>query len=248
MSTLTARYDAPTRAVELTVTSPAPIAGITRSDANGTRPVRMRTDQIHAAGTFQIIDYEPAIAGRIQYVLTTDATAAPAWVEIPAAQDPTFVLPAIPQFTVTVENVHGYSAGRESRATFHTIINRDDPIVAEGGLTPRTGTLEVFAAQYMDALNLENMIQRGQCCLYRQSEHAGMDMYFYASASDIEPDEGAWKLTLSYVEVSFPPGNVLSGAGWTFDALANEGGTFLDLPARFESFHDLAIKQERAGA
>ena len=243
MSDLKARYDAAARAVVITVVSDAPIAGITRSDNNGTRPVRRRTDQMSARGLFEIIDYEAALTGQIQYVLTADPATPPAWIMIPAGQSPTFVLPAIPQFNISVDTVHGYAASRTSRATFHTVVNRVDPIVAEGRLTPRTGRLDVFAAEYMDALNLESMLERGQCCLYRQGEHAGMDMYFYASDTAIDPDEGAWKLTLNYVEVSFPAGNVISGAGWTFNALAASGGTFLDLPARFSTFHDLTINQ-----
>lgn len=244
MSDLAARYDATASAVVLTVASSSAIAGITRSDSNGTRPVRMRADQKTATGRFEIIDYEPALTGQIQYVLTADPLTPPVWVEIPAGHSPVFVLPSIPQFTVTVDNVHGYAAGRTSRATFHTIVNRTDSIVAEGNLTPRAGRLDIYAAEYIDALNIDNMLERGQCCLYRQSEHAGMDMYFYATDTAIEPDEDAWKLTLSYVEVNFPPGDVLSGAGWTFDALTAAGGTFLDLPARFSTFHDLTIRQE----
>ena len=247
MSTLTATPDPETGTIALTVDDAANYAGIIRADNNGTRPVRARADQLPAAaGARTITDYEPALAGLIQYtlleVVPSPTPPAPVWAQFPAAMAPRFILPSVPQFAVTAELVHGYSAARKSRSTFHEIIGRNDAIVAEGRLTPRTGTLDVWLGEYIGARNLESLLERGQAAMYRQAEHAGMDMYFHVTGTDLTPDEGDWKLSVGYQEIDFPSGNVMTAAGWTFDKLKLRQ-SFYTVARDYRTFNDLAIGQ-----
>lgn len=255
MSLITATPDPVTGTVRLELEDGANYAGIARADHNGTRPVRTRANQKAAApGPRTIIDYEPSLSGLIQYSLIEAAPSStppePTWTTLggglagPAMPSdlPRFILPSIPQFSVVVDTVHGYTAARTTRSTFHEIIGRDDSIVAEGRLTPRKGSLEVWLAEYIDARNLDNMLERGQVALYRQAEHPGMDMYFHVESTDVAPDEGAWKMSIAYREVDFPPGDVISGDGWTFNALKGRE-SFYTVARDFRSFLDLAIGQ-----
>lgn len=250
MSTLTATPDPASGTVRLVISDASKFIGIDRADHNGTRPVRKRSDQASKPGVLEIVDYEPSLSGLIQYTLVElgGSLAAPAWTSLSGLSElPRFILPSIPQFSVTVDTVHGYSAARRSRSTFHTVINRNDPIVAEGRLTPRTGSLDVWLGEYMDAKNLDNMFERGQVVLYRQAEHPGMDMYFHAADVSLAPDEDSWRLSLGYVEVDFPPGDVLSGENWTFDAVASGHANFNTVAQQYHSFHDLTIGQKDVG-
>jgi hypothetical protein len=239
MALITATPDPATATVELVLDPALGITTILRADANGTRPVRLRTGDLPASGTITVTDYEAAIAGPLFYRVL-GAAAEPVWTSLDL-ELPRFILPSIPHFFVVAETVHGYSAGRASRATFHTVIGRDDPLVAEGRLSSRTGILDVWFGTYAEARSLEDMLARGQTAMYRQAEHPGMDMYFHVTGTDVVPDEVSWKLTANYVEVGFPPGNVLTDKTWTFTKLAQVGGSFDEVTDDYASFHDLAV-------
>lgn len=254
MSTLKASTDPVAGTITITIDDASRFVRLVRSDVNGSRPVRRRANQGARAGELVLVDYEPSLSGLIQYQLieTGGVASEPLWTTFGGeARLPRFILPSVPQFFVTVDTVHGYSSARKSRATLHTVINRNDAIVAEGRLTPRRGRLEIFCSEYMHGKNLENLLERGQAALYRQAENPGQDMYFYVDpdgGTSFDPDGAAWRLTVDYVEVDFPSGDVISGENWTFDTLAKTGTSFDAVAGSYRSFVDLAIGQKAVGS
>lgn len=242
MSTVTAVPDARTASVDLTISSAAGLTGIIRADINGTRRVRLREDQLPATGMLTVTDWEPALTGLIQYRL--EGQAGDAWTTV-GADLPRFHIPSIPQYSQAVETVHQYSSSRETRSIFHEVINRNDSMVAEGRMTPRSGDLAIFFDTYQGARDLEDLLERGKVVHYRQSEHPGMDMYFHATSLRIDPDEDStWKLAVGYKEVDFPDGYVLSTAGWTFAGLRDSSDSFEAVAQEYGSFVDVAIGEQ----
>jgi hypothetical protein len=224
----------------LSIDSTDPVLTITRSDPNGTRPVRTRAGTLPKAGTFTITDYEPAITGQIQYRITTATAEASAWATL-GGMLPRFVMPSIPLFSVEVDNVYAYSATRESRATVHDVVGRRDPIIVQGKLGTRRGSMGIYCEDHGAAMRLTAMFERGQTVLYRQSEHQGMDMYFIPLTVSPSPASGRWELTVSYVEMDYPAGDVQSDPDWTFAKLAATGGTFAAVATGYRTFVDLVL-------
>lgn len=243
MATLTLTPDARTGSVVLKIDNATGVTAIVRADVNGTRPVRLERGTLPAKTALTVTDWEPALSGLIQYRLVGLPLEASAWTALPGAELPRFVLPSIPQFSVVVQTVTGYNAARDSRSIFHKVIDRAAPLVAEGQLEPRTGTLTCLFESYAEAKDLEDLLERGQTVMYRQQEHPGLDMYFHATrtAVDVDTDTDTWTLAVDYVEVAFPAGNVLSAAAWTFEALAAKYSTFEAVNEAYGSFHDLTI-------
>lgn len=243
MRTLTLTPDMRTGSVKIHLDNAAGVTELLRADLNGTRPVRLERGTLPATGTLTVTDWEPCLSGQVQYRIVHPLEEAAAWVSLPAAALPRFLLPSIPQFSVVCESVSQYDAARSSRSTFHEVIGRTGPLVAEGRLGLRTGKLVAEYGTYAEARDLEDLLERGQTAMYRQQEHPGLDMYFHAEAQAIRytPDTGIWELEISYREVAFPTGPVLSAAAWTFDALADRHKTFSDVAAAYGTFHDLTI-------
>lgn len=248
MST-TATADLETGKVTLRITGTERITSITRADDNGTRPVRLAAGVLPSAGNLTVIDHEPALSGNIQYRVTRATGLEADWVSLAVPgrpQPPRFILPANPLYSVAVETVTDYSAGRVSSSTIHEIIGRPDPVMALGQLRPRTGRLEVFTRTYQEARDLESLFERGQVAMYRQAENPGQDMYLVGTELNTSPtDEAlAWLTTITYQELPFPAGPVLSRPDWTFDALAAEYATFEDVAVKFANFNQLTIGEE----
>lgn len=243
MATLTLTPDERTGSVTLSIDNATGVTAIVRADVNGTRPVRLERGKLPAKGALTVTDWEPALSGLIQYRLIGLPLEASAWTALPKAKLPRFVLPSIPQFAVVAQTVTDYNAARDSRSLFHKVIGRASPLVAEGELEPRTGTLTCLFDSYAEAKDLEALLERGQTVMYRQQEHPGLDMYFHASrtAVNVDPESETWTLAVDYVEVAFPSGAVLSAAAWTFDALAEAYPTFEAVSESYGSFHDLTI-------
>lgn len=247
--TTTATADLETGKITLRITGAGKVTSITRADDNGTRPVRLAAGALPTAGAVTVVDHEPALSGMIQYRVTRDNGLESAWATLARpglALYPRFILPANPMYAVTVETVTDYSAGRTSSATTHEIIGRPDPVMSLGQLRPRTGTLEVFTRTYQEARNLESLFERGQVALYRQAENPGQDMYLVGTQLATKPAEDAvaWLTTITYQELLFPVGPILTRPDWTFEALAAEYPSFEDVAVKFASFHQLTIGEE----
>lgn len=239
---LSLEVDKRNAAIILAVDNAAGVTGFIRSDRNGTRRVRLRADELPATGPLRFTDWEPALSGLIQYqAIGQDASA---WAEV-GAMLPRFHIPSIPQYSQVVQTVTAYGHTRDTRSVFHEVINRSDDVVAEGEMTPRRGRLAAVCETYQDALDLESVLRRGKVIQYRESDHHGIDMYFHTVSLAVDQEADRWVVTLEYREVDFPTGPVLSTKNWTFAALAAEVPSFEDVTARYGTFIDLAIGEER---
>lgn len=248
MVTLTAVANPEMGTVSLKLDSTAGVAGILRSDVNGLHPVRLRSGELAGDGGRTVIDYEPALAGPVLYRLTGTAavTGVQEWADLGGAGLPRFHLPSIPQFTVPAQAVTAYEYERTSRAVFHQVINRADPLVAQARMGTRVGTLTARFDAYDAARAVANVLERGQTLMFRQVENPGQDMYFHSSRFRVLalPEDDAWEVQISFTEIENPPGNVLTRGGWTFDLLARWVKNFDALGTDYLSFNDVTIGEE----
>jgi hypothetical protein len=243
--TLTATPDPSSGTVALQLTSPADVLTLTRSDVNGTRPVRVPAGTIPGSGTLTITDYEPALTGQIQYRATTATDPeASAWVTLGGGL-PRFVMPSIPLYSVEVDTVYAYSAPRATRGTVHEVVGRADPIIVAGRMGTRRGTLGIVCDDHGDVLRLTSMMERGQTVLYRQSDNPGMDMYFYPLGVAPAPSSGKWELSVDYVELAYPSGPVQSDPSWTFGKLARTATTFAKVSTDYADFNALTLNEKK---
>lgn len=220
---------------------------ITRSDANGTGPVRLRTGQAPIGGLLTLTDYEPALVGLVRYdvvdgagAITTASTTLSGLVTTPR-----IVGVQEPQLTVSPELVTGYDSTRESGSAVLRVLGRADPVVLQNPTRTREGRLEVWCREYDDAREVESVLADSRILLLRQPTHPGMDMYFLAQSVGVTPlrhtSEGwRWQATCRYVEVRNPNLPLLGGAGWTFDDVAAYA-SFAAVRASFATFNELAV-------
>ncbi|MDO5876498.1 hypothetical protein FV140_14630 [Paenarthrobacter ureafaciens] len=159
---------------------------------------------------------------------------------------PWLMVPIAPNFSETVESITDYSSGRASNSTVHRIIGRADPIVVQGKLGTRTGTLEIWTDSVASARNLERVFDRGETVMLKQPVD-GIDMYFTADDLEVSPysvegvQETRYKFTVRFTEVKRPTGNLSGALGWNFDALAAGYGSFSAILAVYPTFDDLTI-------
>lgn len=250
MPTLSAQLDRTAGTVTLKVDDTRGVQALIRTDANGTRPVRMgggnRSLPGIGAGTW--VDHEAALGGYVSYRLDHPSFKDLVWVNLSGDWAPRFIIPTLPLVYAEAEIVTDYDSDRKSTATFHDVIGRTDPLVVEGRLSSRRGKLVAQFDSLSDSAALEALLRRGKTVMYRQSEHPGMDMYFHTESlsTSYDPEVGVWSVTVSYVEVSFPAGDIASTMGWTFDALTVAYSTFTEQSLAFESFQHLALGESYA--
>lgn len=217
-----------------------PVA-LTRTDANGTRAVRLPDGMEPIGGTMTVADYEAALAGLIRYDLTDGAgDTVSASTEL-AAELPRLGVAVLPQVAVELELVTGYEASRASSGTIHAVVGSGVPVPTIAELTTRRGTLQAGVADYATAADVEAVYTRGQVVLLRQPTHPGLDMYHVAESVQVTPDRaGRWSVVIRYVEVA-PPNAPLQGAlGWTYADVSGTYASYTELAAAFPSYADLA--------
>jgi len=236
--TITAAPSTVTGAAYLEITTTNPVVALTRTDKNGTRPVRLEAGALPFTGTATFRDYEPALSGPVLYRASTDYGTAETSTTL-AGQGPRFTVPASPLLSVGAATVYDYAANRKTRSTVHEVIGRADPIIVRARMGTRTGTLSIVCADHADLMDLEAVFALGATVMFRQAEHAGLDMYFHATETAAVPNTGKWELTVSYVELTYPAGPVLGA--WTFADLAATGATFAEIAAAYPSFTALLL-------
>lgn len=237
-----------TASVILEVTgAPAGAVVITRSDANGAVPVRLREGQAPIAGALTVVDYEPALVGTVTYdvvdsasVTTTATTSLAGLVVLPQLASV-----QLPQLSYEPELVTGYAGSRESGAGVLRPIGRRDALLLMAPSRMREGTLEIWCRDYDDAAAAEHLLAAGEYLMFRQNDYPGMDMYFAASRIRIEPlsntDAGwRWQTVCEFIEQRPPALPLLGAAGWTFDDVAGYA-SFAAVRADFEDFGALVV-------
>lgn len=242
MTAFTATPDPANGTMKLEIVKTDTITTLTRSDVNGTRPVRTTAGTLPSAGagTIGITDHEPALTGDIVYTLD----GAGVRTRFAPGGRPRFTLPFHPEITLAVDAVMTFTASREPAGTEHEIIGRPDPIIITAPMRSRRGSLEVVFDEYEQALELEGLLALGKTVMYRQSENFGQDLYFNPKSVSLASEDGIWKVTAGFTQLR-PPAGTRAAYGWTFGALAAlPGATFNSLPGDYESFDTLSIGQE----
>lgn len=230
-----------------TGTLPASLT-ITRTDANGTAPVRLRTGQAPIAGALTVVDYEAALTGAVTYdVVDTQQTRTTASTSLAGVSPrPQITGVQLPQLTYSPELVTGYDASREAASTVHRVVNRDDPVIVLGPTRTREGNLAVWCRSYVDAADVARVLALGRILMLRQLDYAGLDMYFLAQSIETTPLDSTtqgwrWQTTCRYIEVRNPALPLLGDAGWTFDDVVATYPTFGALRSAFTDFNDLVV-------
>lgn len=246
MPTLSAQIDREDAAVILTVDDRKDVQALIRTDANGTRAVRMPANlggRLPGIGSGVFVDHEVALGGRVSYRLVHPDFKDLVWVNMSGDWAPRFTLPAQPLVRATAEVVTEYDAERKTGATFHEVIGRSDPLVVEGILGSRSGSLKAEFDTLAASASLEAVLRRGKTVMYRQSEQPGMDMYFHVESlrTTVDPEHGVWSVEVAFVEVSYPAGTMVSDGSWTFATLTGAHATFTDVSLAYESYQDLAL-------
>lgn len=249
MTALSLTVQPATASVSLSVTgAPAGPVVITRTDVNGTNPVRLRTGQTTSGGALAIVDYEAALIGGLSYdvVDAANATTSASTSLEGLVSGPRIGAVQLPQLVHAPALVLGYDAARPNPSTVHRVINRPDPVVILATAQTREGTLEVFAVDYEDALALQDVVAQATLFLLRQTDFPGMDMWFLPSTARITPlaettDGWRWQVSVPYIETRPSSLPLLGAAGWTFDSVSGTYATFAAVRKAYPSFSALAV-------
>lgn len=239
MTIITATRNQDQALIDLDIEATSPVRRIFRTDANGTRMVRVHPSQLPASGSFNLKDREAALSGEIRYDVDDGAAGASATAYL-GLELPWLTIPVLPREPgVQVRTVHGYDAARESMSTFHYPIGRTDPLVTLGEMRTRTGRLKMFCADHAAVARLYRLSSRGEVMFLRQAEHLGLDMYFIPSGDAAEPVDGGWEYSADYVELAWPADPMVTTPGWTFADLKESADTFETVTERYLDFNHL---------
>lgn len=194
---------------------------ITRTDANGTAPVRLSPAQdaegASGSATMTVTDYEAALTGPVSYTVTdgngatatassTTGASPGVWLTLPAGSDP--AAPAPPPF-VQPTMVSQFDSSAESNGTVHKIIGRADPIANPGPLTLGAGSLELWCPDYTAADSVRALLAAGDVAQLRQPTFPGMDVYLVATHVQTRPTAlvagtQSWTVVVQYTQVAAP--------------------------------------------
>jgi hypothetical protein len=238
--------------VRLTITTDTALVSLVRADANGTATVRTRGDDvlgiIPPAGTNIVtLDYE-ASQGTVIYTATDTAGAAhQASVQFVLLQ-PWIFVPVMPNYSTALQTVTGYNAQVPGRSTVHEPLGKTSPTVVIRAMATKRGTLGLWAGTHEAAQGILDTLSRGEVLMLRQAEHRGMDMYFIALDADLDTltvagAETLWGVSVRYIQVSRPIGNLATALGWDFTTVAASAGSFAELRTRYATFEDLRLNE-----
>lgn len=247
MTTITATTDTANGSVSLDIALTAAVTKVVRTNVNGSEEVRASEGQLPSAatGTLILIDFEAAHGLNTYNAYAADGS----FVTTSTTFDignPWLSVPVMPQYSEQVETITAFGSGRDAATTVHRPLGRADNLVVMGKLGDRTGTLQIFCQTYSDARKLERIFERGEVVQLRQRVE-GLDMYFTATGIPVAPyavqgeTETRWSLTINYVEVRRPIGNLAGAFGWTFDTLAADFASYDAVTAAFTDYDALTL-------
>lgn len=233
-------------AVRLTVTgAPAGDLVITRTDANGSRPVRLLPGQAPIGGSLVTRDYEAALSGLITYQLVGDTGAVVAASTSLDVQAVIVSVPVRPARWSAAGTVTAWSESRASGAIVHQVPDRPDPIVITGPLGSRSGTATLRVPTYLGADAIRELPNLGDTILIRQPSYPGLDVYATVDRMDVDPAEVTgqlveWDVRVTFREVAAPTAPLLGAADWTLADVAATG-TIRDVRLAFPTLRALAV-------
>lgn len=200
---------------------------------------------------FVITDYEAA-SGPVRYDLISGSG------EVVSINVAGFVLdgpwlftPIVPGYSRKAVAVTGIDTKLDDNSNvFAGLLGRPDPIVVMRPPGLRTGTMEIYAGTYADALEILSPLQQATVMMLRQPEHAGMDMYFAPAGGtpqivNLTTNAGrtVWGVRVPYVEVKRPEGDLAGALGWTYADLLAAVPRYSDLRRTFATYADLRINK-----
>ena len=241
MTTLTATPNDESTAVVLTLEPTESIAGIYRTDANGNYvAVRVPAGTFPRTEPLTYTDWESSLGTAVTYAVT----GASATVTL-ITDKPVLVAPLRPAMSQAVEMLVDYGASRTGLGTVHQVVDRPDPLVSLGRLGTRSGTLGVYLPTYPAGRAVENMIDRAGVVFYKQREHAGLDMYFTTTGTDLTPDteSESWILNVAYQEITRPV-SPINETSWTFRDLSTSYSSFRNVTSGYDDFEGLSINDQ----
>lgn len=252
MSTLTITPNPATGSHQLSILPTGTVTRVQRTDRNGSYDVRMITGLLPwpaASGTLTLDDYEAA-DGTSTYTVTTSADVVTGTAVLDLAGTVWLGVPVTPQFSAKVQTVTGYGAGVRSRNTVLEPDGSPNPIVIIRSSASRAGQMQLWAGTYEAALALLRLCGRGQIILLRQSDHAGMDMFFTATDADLttlrtDGKDSVFGVQLQYIEVPRPRAPLSGALGWTWGELKNTYATWGDVFNAYATWGDVRTNTVR---
>lgn len=232
------------------------LVSLSRTDANGLRPVRLHEGQGLSGGHLAVVDHEAALTGTILYRAVT-AGAHP--VTGPTRQNwhqtttldglltrdriASVARPATGISPLAVLDT--YSAEHADQTVIHEVIGRADPLASLGVQALRRGTLTVLCDDYQSARSLVSAVGSEGVLLWRQRAHPGLDMYFtartQATPAPARTTPRRWLATMTFTELAVPSGPILGAYGWSVADLAGSGLTVETVPDAYATVTALTI-------
>lgn len=240
MTTITAVPTADGAGATLTITPSTTIDEVRRLDGNGSRRVRVPAGTFPRSTPLTVTDWEAGLRGTVTWTAGTGS----AQLAMPTTQ-PWIILPLRPTYSMEVEQVTSYDAGRQSLATAHQVIDRTDPLFALGRLASRQGRLTILCRDYPTARILDQRLDMAGVAMLKQADHQGLDMYFVPTATSVQQDGATedWHLQVDYTEITSPTSPITEGA-WTFGTLSTSFASFANVTADYDDYEGLAINDQ----
>lgn len=248
--------------VQVTTADLQPLT-MTRTDANGSHPVRLPANAaVDSSGALDVTDSEPALTGEVTYLVRDAAgyTATATTASLPPGtriySGPAGVLLTSVGLTTVlpVELLEAYSDSRQYQQLTidpKAVIGRQDftaVILDDYGWSNRQGrlTFRLRTETAWDATEaVADLYTRGRVVLLRQTEYDGMDLYHVGKIVSREhvlaqpSGHWIWTMTVDYIEVGFPAGELVGVESWTWAKLPGAYPYWYNVTAAFPSWNAL---------
>lgn len=240
--TLTATADAGLGRVVLEWTATADVIALSRTDANGTRPVRT-VDGVLPADSGVVEDYEVALLGDVTYVAETAAEADSDTVAMTGV-DTWLSVPTAPANAVILDLVTGLESEQESMGTVHEVIGRADPLPVLGGLRARQGEIGLWCQDWAAAAAVARLHGHSAVMLLRQPDYAGLDLWYVPTSVRVQPSDDLtavrrWVVSVGYREVLPQTGPLVGTLGRTYGDLVADHATYLAAAQTYDTYADV---------
>ena len=231
-------------AIKLTFTSETPaVTGITRTDWNGTNPVRTIAATLPAS-SFVVVDYEAALSGPIVYEYLRSngtSTTIPEPLTLEGGDYGEAIIMVCDEPQRRAETARLLLDPIETRVqpvAPDAIIGRPDVLPTGWPLRTRTVTWKLLYESYAAAAACAAIAALGKTLLLRQTAHEGLDAYLWPTSTRItSPADGRlWIVELAGETQNWPSGHLLGAPDWTYDTLAASFSTYDALRPAFSDY------------
>lgn len=234
-------------------TSATPLI-LTRSDANGTRFVRLTEGAAaDSSGAMTAIDYEASYANVVYRVIDAAGNSAYTSTIQPFTAstidpDEVQIVAVGTSLVAGLVRVDGFDRRFEFRDSGSplAVIGRQDPVVttrSDNAWTKRRGSVTLFARDEADLDAIQSVYEGSRVVLLRTRETSVRDMYHVASSINVRPmtlladgvtgtTHSGWtyQVDVEFQEIAWPEG-YLAGDAWTYQDIVDENLAYFDLSA-----------------